>query len=263
MKKIIQISFFILTVISLITLTGAIVIKNRVKNIGEIKINIFRSTESGFISKTEVFKEIGNYNVDTSINKTDTLKIKEVRTSNIEEILRNNPYIEKVDSYITIDGNILINIKEKEPLIRIYDESKKGFYIDKKGSIFPLSKNYAPRVLISNGYINSKITNYKGNIHDSIFDNTVIREVFQLTQLINLYDLLKVQINQIYVNSKGEYDFIPELGDHIVQFGTFNEASIKLKNLDAYYHKYLKSSNWDNYKTINLTYKDQIVCTKK
>ncbi len=65
------------------------------------------------------------------------------------------------------------------------------------------------------------------------------------------------------MNSKGEYDLIPELGNHLVQFGTFDNAQIKLRNLDAYYRKSLKTDDWDIYKTINLTYKDQIVCTKK
>ena len=75
--------------------------------------------------------------------------------------------------------------------------------------------------------------------------------------------MLKAQINQIYVNSKGEYDLIPELGDHVVQFGTIENAQNKLCNLGAFYRKTLTSNDWDNYKIINLTYKDQIVCTKK
>ena len=105
------------------------------------------------------------------------------------------------------------------------------------------------------------ITN--SNIYDTIYDNTVFQELFFLTKLINQNSLLEAQINQIYVNSKGEYDLIPELGNHLVQLGTLNDIQNKLQNLEGYYRKNLKSSDWDKYKIINLTYKDQIVCTKK
>ena len=37
----------------------------------------------------------------------------------------------------------------------------------------------------------------------------------------------------------------------------------KLINLEAYYRKNLTIPDWDKYRTINLTYRDQIVCTKK
>lgn len=264
MKKIIQISLFTLTALALLTLMGFILVNNKDANVADIKVNIFRNTEVGFMDKSEIMSVIVNSDSlpgqQTGIQK---LMINEIDTDIIEESLAINPYIDKVDSYLTIDGTILINIKEKEPIIRIYDKSEKGFYIDNIGDIFPISNRYAPRVLISNGYINETITDLNSNITDSVYDTSVFREVFFLTQLINNNSLLKAQINQIYVNSKGEYDLIPELGDHIVQFGNITDATNKLRNLEAYYQKYLKTSNWDSYSIINLTYKDQIVCTKK
>ncbi len=264
MKKIIQISFFTLTVLALLTLTGFIVINNRAANVADIEVNIYRNTDAGFLNKTEIMSVIVNSDSlpgqQTNIQK---LKINEINTGIIEHSLEVNPYIDRVDSYLTIDGKILINIKEKEPIIRVYDKDGKSFYIDNKGDIFPISNQYAPRVLIANGYIDETATAFNSNIADSIYNKSVYREVFFLTQLINNNSLLKAQINQIYINSKGEYDLIPELGDHTVQFGTINNASIKLRNLEAYYQKYLKTSSWDSYSIINLTYKDQIVCTKK
>lgn len=257
MKKIIQISLFILTVIALITLTGFIVITNMNTKITDVEINIYRNSENGFISKGEILQVINN------IDSINQIEVQKVKIGIIETALALNPYVDKVDSYITINGNLLINLREKQPIIRIYDKGKYGFYVDAKGSIFPISRQYAPRVIIANGYIKDEISNNSGNIYDSIYDNSVFRELFELTKLINNNKLLKAQINQIYVNSKGCYDLIPELGNHVIQFGSMEDSEIKIKNLDAYYKKYLKTGIWDSYKTINLTYKNQIVCTKK
>ena len=264
MKRIIYISLLTLTVIGLLTLSGFIVTHNKFTESTDIKVNIYRNTESGFLNSSEILKEIASID---SLSNTNPVVNEGLRntpyTSKIEGVLVNNPYIDKVDSYFTLDGRLLINIKEKQPIIRIYDSGKEGFYIDKKGEIFPISRQFAPRIIIANGHIKDKVTDFNSNISDSVYHNTVLQELFHLTQLINQNELLKAQINQIYVNSKGEYDLIPELGDHLVQFGTIDNANAKLNNLDAYYRKYLTTNDWDNYKTINLTYKDQIVCTKK
>ena len=257
MKRIFQISLFTLTVIGLITLTGFVVINNLHTKINDVKIKIYRDTENGFVNQSEIQHAINN------IDSVNTLQINKVRITNIEKVLIRNPYIDKVDSYITIKGDLLVNIKEKQPIIRIYNSEGNSFYLDKEGAIFPISRQYAPRVLIANGYIKEEVINPIGNIIDSIYNNSTYRDLFKLTQLINKNSLLKAQINQIYINSKGNFDLIPELGNHLIQFGTMVDADIKIKYLDAYYKKYLKTSIWDSYKTINLTYKDQIVCTKK
>ncbi len=264
MKRIIYISLFTLTVIGLLTLSSFIVNHNKYKGVSDIKVKIYRNSELGFLNSEEILNGLSTIeNLHFDQKSIDSLKINNLETDKIENLLNINPYIDEVDSYFTVDGRLLINIKEKEPIIRIYDSGNEGFYIDKNGDILPISRQFAPRVTIANGYIVDKITDFNSNIVDTIYRNTVLQELFYLTLLINQNELLKAQINQIYVNSKGEYDLIPELGNHIVQFGTFDNAQIKLRNLIAYYKKYLKTSNWDSYKTINLTYKDQIVCTKK
>jgi len=257
MKKIISISLLVLTIIGLITLTGFIVRSNMQTKIANVEIKIFRNTNNGFVNEASVLSTINN------IDSIDNIKIEKVDIEKIEKALSQNLYIDKVDCYVTISGNLLVNIKEKQPVIKIYDKESNGIYIDNAGDIFPVSKQFAPRVIIANGYIKTKVSKPYGNIADSIYSNTIFPQIFQLSQLINNHSLLKNQITQIYVNSIGNYDLIPTLGDHIIQFGSFNNAKTKIRNLNAYYTKYLKSSSWDDYKTINLTYNNQIVCTKK
>lgn len=88
-------------------------------------------------------------------------------------------------------------------------------------------------------------------------------DLLKLTELINQNIFLKAQISEIYVNSKGEYDLIPQLGNHLIRFGTMNDARAKLNNLDIFYRKALICEGWDKYETINLKYKNQVVCKRK
>ena len=250
--------------IGLLTLTGFIINGNMHKDVAGIELVVYRNAETGFISQSEIMSSLNKIDSLTiRLESENKLELNKIKTDEIERVLSENPYIDEVDSYLTLDGKLLINIKEKEPIIRVFDKGKGGFYIDNQGDIFPVSKLYSPRVIIANGYINEEVNTFNSNISDTSYDNTVFRELFLLTKLINKNSLLAAQINQIYVNSKGEYDLIPELGDHLVQLGTLEDIQNKLQNLEAYYRKNLKSSDWDKYKIINLIYKDQIVCTKK
>ena len=153
MKRIIYISLFTLTIIGLLTLTGFIVNYNKSNQVSDIEVNIYRNSELGFLNSGEILHELNRIkNLPLNPEVVDSLIINKLETDKIENVLTNNPYIDEVDSYFTVDGRLLINIKEKEPIIRIYDSGNEGFYIDNNGDIFPISRQFAPRVIIANGY---------------------------------------------------------------------------------------------------------------
>lgn len=257
MLRIIKILFFSLTIVALLTLMGFIMIVNNEAAVKEINVNIFRNSPKGFLSEEIILKSI--HNLDT----IDSLTVKDINLSRIEDVLVLNPYIKSVDSYITLDGKLTINIEEKDPVLRIYNKDGLSIYIDNYGDFVPLSNRFTPRVLVASGYIDKKVNNLNSNIFDTTYNNTYMRKVFYLYSKIANNKFLNSQIGQIYVNSKGEYDLVPLLGEHLVKLGPLENIDEKLINLEAYYRKNLTIPDWDKYRTINLTYRDQIVCTKK
>lgn len=257
MIRILKISLFTLTILAILVLMGFIFKESRFSVVNNVEVNIFRQSEKGFLSRDMVLDLIDN------IDSISNLKVSDINTKIIERKIAQNPYVQKIDSYITLDGDLLVNIEEKSPVIRFYNKVGKSVYVDGQGDFIPESERYTPRVMIISGYIVDEITNTKSNINDTVYSKTQYPEVYKLATEILANPFLSVQISQIYLNSKGEYDLIPELGDHIVKFGTMERCTRKLENLEAYYRKNMVTENWDNYSTINLKYKDQIVCTKK
>lgn len=257
MLKIIQISLIALITLGFITMMGFVLKTNMSSDINDININIYHNGEKGFLTKEIALTEINN------IDSITSLKIKDVDIKEIEKTLNSNPFVRKSDCFLTIHGDVLINIQEKTPVIRVYNKTGKSTYIDQDGDFIPISQNYTPRVIIASGYIDENTPHFNQNVFDSTYNNSYFRKVFKLAMLINNSKLLSAQISQIYVNSKGELDLVPELGEHIIKFGNFEEAETKLEKLEAYYKKNMTLKNWDKYHTISLIYKDQIVCTKK
>ena len=68
--------------------------------------------------------------------------------------------------------------------------------------------------------------------------------------------------SKIYINSKDELELVPRVGGQRILFGTSENYERKFLKLYALYEQGFKKFGWNNYKTINLSYKNQVVCTK-
>lgn len=262
MKKIIQITAFILFALVLSGLMGFIYLEREKQKLDDINVRVCRDSEKGFINKDEIY---------TLIESTDSIrnrKFKEVNTRKLEQIISENPYVQNTDVFVNINNRLIVNIKEKRVVLRVFNQDDIGYYIDENAGILPLSNQFTPRVLIANGYINTPYIKNHDNIYDSIYtsttaNKTVLSDLFTLTNIICQDIFLRAQISQIYVNSKGEYDLIPQIGNQIIHLGSIENAENKLAKLEVFYKEAMMKSGWEKYKIINLKFKNQVVCTKK
>ncbi len=262
MKRIIQIVAFILFAIALIGLMGFIYLERENQILNEISVRVCRDGDKGFLVKKELYE---------IIERTDSVRaktIKQIDVNTLEKIIGKNPYIENVDIFVNINNNLIVNVKEKNAILRIFNQTGEGYYIDENAEILPLSNKFSPRVLIANGYINTSYVKGFGNIYDSVYyspitKNSIIIDLFELTKIIRQNNFLQALISQIYVNSKGEFDLIPQLGKQIIHLGSIENIEKKLNKLEIFYKKSMMKAGWEKYETINLKYKDQVVCTKK
>ncbi len=76
-------------------------------------------------------------------------------------------------------------------------------------------------------------------------------------------EFLNALIDQIYVTPDQEFELIPKAGIDYIEFGDFDDVDQKLKRLKLFYIKGKEKINWTIYKSINLKYENQVVCTKK
>jgi cell division protein FtsQ len=130
------------------------------------------------------------------------------------------------------------------------------------------SGNFTSHVIIANGNIhtNFPITN-KINVLElekkSGGKNKLFADLYRLGTYITKDKFWNAQIQQIYVNSSGDFELIPRIGSHEIVFGDFTDCDIKFRNLMSLYKNGLPVMGWNTYKTINLKFKGQVVCTKR
>ena len=182
-------------------------------------------------------------------------------------ILSNNALVESVGVYRAQNGTICIDIESRKPILRVINKYGQGYYVDKKGIIFPLSSHFSARVLVANGDILEQGYQNKALHIDSMYSKfaakrLTLQELLVLAKFIDSDEFLKAQIEQIFVEGK-EYEMIPKVGSHTIIFGTIDNYVNKFFNLKAIYYKGFSNLGWQKYKAVNLKFDNQVICTKR
>jgi cell division protein FtsQ len=213
--------------------------RNELKKVSDISIK-FTNGDNLFITYETVNKLlIQNYGELKSQPKENII------LRELERTLKSNEMIEDADVYLTVKGALGATIKQRTPIARVNDEGV-AYYVDSKGDKMPLSSNYSARVPLLSG-----------------LNNNNTREVYMLANLIFNDVLLHKQIIGIEVNKKKEFTLKTRVGNQNIKIGPVDHINAKVKKLKAFYQKVIKDKTLDKYQTINLVFKNQVVCTKK
>jgi cell division protein FtsQ len=94
----------------------------------------------------------------------------------LETLIDNNPYILRAEVFSTIDGGINIDIRQREPVLRIMNRDNQSFYIDRNGLYMPLSEKHASYVPVASGnipdgYVDGSVNKIPNQKNDSSLTN--------------------------------------------------------------------------------------------
>ena len=162
----------------------------------------------------------------------------------LESKVSSHPMIEKAEVYLTINGEVKLEVEQRTPLARVISEP--SFYIDDQGKMMPLSAEHSARVVL-----------IRGNVDASHLD-----ALHQLLQHVKTDDFLDLHVTEITVNNDNQFSLYVRAFDFEVVVGTLENLNNKRKNFKAFYQKAKKDKLLQTYKTVNLQFNRQVVCTK-
>lgn len=230
-------------ILALILILGLVAFTNHRNGERDVVVNesiMFENEEDLFINHQ-------------SVNKLLIQKTKHVRNlhkdalvlNKLEDTLNKHPMIQNAEVYLSVNGKLGVKIKQKTPIARVMaDES---FYIDDRGNRMPLSENYSARVILVTGKVVEK--NYS-----SIQD---------LASFMLADDFLKKHFVEMHFKNEDEVVLKTRSLAYKVNFGTIENIKKKFRNYKAFYLKLKKDNTLGNFKTVNLEFNNQVVCTKK
>lgn len=249
----------IVPVLYLIIMPAYMASSSNSKPCSGIVINITDSADYHFVTKRQLTNLVYG-NSSRIVGKT----LKDISISHIESRISVLHELRTAEVYTTIDGAIHVYADQRTPIMRVLPNDGGDYFVDNYGYVFRRRNLYTPRLHIVEGNVTVTSAMLDSlSVLDTCIKHSVLKDMFSFVKYINDDSFWSAQIDQIYVDGNDEIDLIPRVGNHTVHLGTFENYKGKLRNLAAFYDQVLPEVGWNKYSTINLEYKDQIVCKKR
>lgn len=194
---------------------------------------------------------IGSKDIEIQIVRS-RIKLKgkplgEINTEAVEEAVRKNLLVKRVECYKTPGGAIRIDVKQRIPVLRVAGVNG-SFYVDKDGEYMPVSSSYTLYLPVATGNVDKEFAT---------------KELYKFSCFLQENDFWNAQIEQIHVLQNKEIELIPRVGDHKILLGKLDHFEEKLDNLICFYEQALPKIGWNKYDKINIKYANQVICTKR
>lgn len=258
MKKYFKI-LLIIPVLYLIIIPFYLASVTNAKPCRAIKIDIHDSTDYHFVTEKQIWNLVyGN------TGKVLGRPVKNVPISEIENKIKVLRELKEAEVYIAIDGTIHVYANQRDPIMRVMPDNGGDYFIDEEGVVIRKRNLYTPRMHIVSGNVNISSSMLNGvSVLDTSIKNSILTDIYFLVDYINNDSFWSAQIDQIFVDHNDEINLIPRVGNQLIHLGTTENFKGKLRNLEAFYDQVLPEVGWNEYSSINLEFKDQIVCKKK
>jgi cell division protein FtsQ len=228
----------------------------------DIQIQIDHSSGNFFVDEEEVNAMV-YHEMDTVLGRP----ISRIEATKLEHKLNNHPNISQAEVFKTLQGELVVEVIQRTPIVRIFNTLGESYYLDSTGRVMPPSKKYTSRVFVANGQILDKFLDVNqlnvASLSDSLARILLVDDIFKFADFIRQDPFWSLQIEQLYVNKDSEVELIPRVGNHRIVFGDATELKGKFKKLKIFYKKGLAKTGWNEYSVINLKFADQVVCTKR
>lgn len=170
-------------------------------------------------------------------------RIGEINIPALEKTLNSLPAIDSANVYIYLNGDLHLDIKQRVPVFRV-NFNGRDFYVDEKGTEFPVSKNYShPCMLVTGDIAKEEYPNLKNLVTSLESDDFCKKFFIGISKKMASYNLLTAE------------------GNYAVEIGDLDNVDIKLKGFKAFAEKYLIYQDPDKYSKISVRYDNQIVTT--
>lgn len=162
----------------------------------------------------------------------------------LEKQLERMPAVRNAEVSFDLRGELKLQIEQRIPVVRIMSSVDGQYYISKDFTKIPTLGTDVARVPIANGRLT----------------NAMIKKVYTLSTYVQENAFMEALTEQIFVENNGDLVIVPKIKNQRIIIGNTEHVEEKFSKLIQFYSDGLNYIGWDKYTTINLKYKNQIVC---
>lgn len=262
---IVQYGAWTLVLVALVFSLGFVSQSERKTVVERLDIEILNNDENLFLNENDV---MGYMQERCEPIKGQTYS--NISLPEIEKVLNQHPSVENAEVAATYQGELKVRVKQRSPLVRIINKSGESYYIDDRAMLMPLSDKYTARVLVANGELFEPYDRrYSYSVEDiaksaSFRELSKLDDIYAMARYIQSDSLLNALIHQIHVNQDGDLEVFPVFGCQRIVFGDTSNLVEKFNKLKLVYSQGMnRVDGWNLYSSLNLKYRNMVVCTKK
>lgn len=206
------------------------------KSMEKVSVNLIQTKHPVYFIDEKDIREI--------VKKSNPEKrIGDINIPELEKKLNQLPAVDSANVYLNLNGNLHLDIKQRVPAFRL-NKNGNDFYVDGKGTEFPISKNYSfPCMLVT------------GDVDKS--------EYIKLAELVDKID--RDEFSKKYFigisKEKENYNLLTSQGNYKVEIGNLENINLKVKGFKTFVEKHLVYQEPEKYTKISVKYDNQIVTT--
>ena len=143
-----------------------------------VNIIIHDSLDLQFINADEVRRLM-------QLNNTELTgrAISDINLQEIEMRMLSVGAIRTAEVYFTVRGKLVVEVYQRNPVVRIISRSGDSFYIDEEGYLMPVSRDFCSHVLVANGRISEECKKAK-YIGEQGSGMDILRDIFEMADYI-------------------------------------------------------------------------------
>ena len=218
-------------------------------------IQLLPSTDTGFVRKTALHDEIERLCNKKNVGTVDMMAI--------QKVMDDNSWIESSASYVDLDGTLNVSFKEYEPWFRVFGKDGHSVYVTRKGIVIPSSRIYTPYVLVASGNFELRSDSTTYQLCDTLDSDQNLLNALHWCEAIERNNFVSHGIGQLYCNKRNQFELTVKGFDGRVIVGDTCDAADTLWRLESFMKQRIDSPETKTLKSINLNFKNQIVCTKR
>ena len=251
LKKILAVTAVVACAALFVVVLTSAVQKQEQLTCKNLQIKIDYDSGIAFVNESEIKERINFLSGENVVGK----ELQRIDFRTLETEVEKNPFVDEAEIFVDQQQNLMIEIVQKRPILRILNNDGVGYYLSENNERIPLCDKFTPHVAVALG----NVVTGEGTKRDS----TVQSALFSLIKVIRVDSFLNALVDQIYVAENGEMELVPRITGHTIRFGKPDENTTqKFEQLKVFYNEGMKKVGWYKYKTIDLRFTNQVVCIK-
>ena len=175
----------------------------------------------------------------------------------IESRLKNEVWIRNADLFFDNNGVLKVKVEERAPIVRIFASDGESFYLDSTGHKLPLSDKVSAKLPVFTGFP-ANLKKWR-----TASDKKMVQQIKEISMYLLNNPFWMAQVSQIDVTPVREFEIVPTIGNHIIEFGDGADYEKKFDRLFVFYKLVLAKTGMDKYERIKVQYDKEVIGVKK